>query len=201
MRHCALSSTIHWGSAAWATVHGKCMNSGADSSRNSVKANGGWLNAQSARHVVNTTESTSIGYSKIWRLLNFMGTVGKCPSWHVSPCQTTHAQYQPIQTFQWRSACHTGPTLDEWPKFLGAKFASPDADMNRSPECEQQRTTSSVTRNCTSVSRHYDAAKLLVVTVCLWRQTVGRWRRRRNLSESAASCGTPNVSRRSVACL
>ena len=59
------------------------------------------------------------------------------------------------------------------------------------------RTTSSVTRNCTSVLRPSDAATLQDVTVCLWRHIVGRWRRRRNCSTSAASCGTRNASCRS----
>ena len=37
------------------------MNSSAETSRNSVKRNGGLLNAQSASHVVKTTENTSMG--------------------------------------------------------------------------------------------------------------------------------------------
>ena len=76
-------STRLLGSAAWATVQGNCMNSGAETSQNSVKTNGGWLNAQSARHVVKITESTSMRYSMIWTLLNVVATAGKCPGWHV----------------------------------------------------------------------------------------------------------------------
>ena len=52
---------------------------GAETSQNSVKTNGGWLNAQSACHVVKITESTSMRYSMIWTLLNVVATAGKCP--------------------------------------------------------------------------------------------------------------------------
>ena len=52
--------------------------------------------------------------------------------------------------------------------------------------------------NCTSVSRPYDAAKLQDVTVFLWRHIVGRWRRRRNCSASAVSCGIPTASHLSL---
>ena len=83
-------------------------------------------------------------------------------------------------------------TMDEWAKFLGAKFASPDADNNRSLECLTAWTTSSVTTNYTNVSMPYDGIKLQDVTMCRWRHIMGRWRRRRNCSSSAAPCGTPN---------
>ena len=78
------------------------MNSGAETSRNSVKTNGGWLPAKSVglRHVVNTTGSTSMGYSTILRLLYVVTTVGKCPGSHVySLADDSHAVSTHPQTF------------------------------------------------------------------------------------------------------
>ena len=93
--------------------------------------------------------------------------------------------------------------LDEWSKFLGAKFASPDADKNMSLECltaEDDELGDEELHKCLEALRFGKAPGCDNVR---WRHIVGRWRRRRKCSASAVSCSTPNVSRRSScgACL
>ena len=110
------------------------MNSGAETSQNSVMTNGGWLNAQLARHVVKITESTSMGYSTeaaercgnsrqvsgLTRLLS-----GKRHTRSINPSKDLNGDLLVTQD----------QLLDEWSKFRGAKFSSPDVYKNRSLEC------------------------------------------------------------------
>ena len=123
-------------------------------------------------------------------ILNDMDAAERCDnSWEVSRLTRLlsgrrHTRsINPSKDFNGNLLATQDQLLDEWSKFVDAKFASPDADKNRSLECLMlQSSTSSVTRKCTSVSRPYDAAKLQDVTMCRWRHIVGRWRRRRNCS-------------------
>ena len=82
---------------------------------------GGWNAQLSARHVVKTTESTSMRYSAIWRLLKWTlcWTVGN-PCWHVysiSDSGRRHPRikkYQPIQRPWSMPTCLSHRTKNFW---------------------------------------------------------------------------------------
>ena len=137
------------------------MYSGAETSLNSVKTDGGWLNAQSARHFVETTGSTSMGYSRLTRLLS-----GRP---HTRSIDTSKDLNGDVLVSH-------DQLMEAWAKFLGTKFASPDADKNRSLECltaEDDEIGDEELYKCIEALRCSKAP-------LSWRYIVGRWGRRRN---------------------
>ena len=86
--------------------------------------------------------------------------------------------------------------LDEWSKFLGAKFASPDADKNRSLEClttEDDELGDEEVNKCLEALRSGKAPGCDNVTVEACRGSVEATK---ELFRICTSCGTPNASRR-----